>query len=178
MSMRTGQISPTTALSHPTRLTILSLLTGSELSASDVARELGMTQANASYHLRYLLASGLIEECEGVVIRGGAARRYRHPWRHGQHAAAQVSQEDRIAWVTAFASLMISRFEKYEGYRDKSSGSFTDAELWVDPQVWTRVVALLDEASAVVHASAKPPRSNGTLRVSLNVAAFRMRKKS
>ncbi|OLP69515.1 hypothetical protein BJM39_10550 [Salmonella enterica subsp. enterica serovar Javiana] len=176
--MKDGEITPIMALGHTTRLTILSLLTGSELSASDVARELGLTQANASYHLRYLLAAGLVEECAPVVIRGGAARRYRHPWRQGSHADPQVSHEDRAAWVAAFASLMIHRFESYESHRGSSNGSFTDAELWVEPHVWSRAVSLLDEASALLHASAKPPRSKGTIRASLNVAAFRMRRTS
>ena len=40
------------ALAHPVRLRILSLLTGADLTAADVARELGITHANASYHLR------------------------------------------------------------------------------------------------------------------------------
>jgi DNA-binding transcriptional ArsR family regulator len=49
------------AMAHPLRLRILSLLTGSEMTAADVARELGLTHANASYHLRHLLAAGTIE---------------------------------------------------------------------------------------------------------------------
>ena len=36
------------ALAHPVRLRILSLLTGADLTAADVARELGITHANAS----------------------------------------------------------------------------------------------------------------------------------
>ena len=40
------------ALAHPVRLRILSLLTGADLTAADVARELGLTHANASHHLR------------------------------------------------------------------------------------------------------------------------------
>ena len=43
------------AMAHPLRLRMLSLLTGAELSAAEVARELGITHANASYHLRVLL---------------------------------------------------------------------------------------------------------------------------
>ena len=50
------------ATAHPVRLEMLSLLTGAELSAAEVARELGITQANASYHLRLLRTAGLLEE--------------------------------------------------------------------------------------------------------------------
>jgi hypothetical protein len=72
---------------------------------------------------------------------------------------------------------MIHRFESYDGQRGEANGSFTDAELWLEPHVWRKAVALLDEASTLVHASAKPPRTKGTIRASLNVAAFRMRRK-
>ena len=52
------------ARAHPLRLQILSLLTGAELSAAEVGRELGTTQANASYHLRVLAKVGLVEPAE------------------------------------------------------------------------------------------------------------------
>src|SRR6478735_12298057 len=69
------------ALAHPVRLRILSLLTGADLTAADVARELGLTHANASYHLRFLLDAGEIVVSGEETIRGGRARRYRHHWR-------------------------------------------------------------------------------------------------
>ncbi len=68
------------ALAHPLRLRILSLLTGTELSAAEVARELGVTHANASYHLRQLAAAGEVVVAGEERIRGGVAKRYRHPW--------------------------------------------------------------------------------------------------
>src|SRR5689334_4727989 len=67
------------ALAHPLRLRILSLLTGGiGLTAAEVARELELTHANASYHLRQLLATGIIEVCGQESIRGGIAKRYRY----------------------------------------------------------------------------------------------------
>ena len=42
------EVSGLRALAHPVRLRILSLLTGTELSAAEIARELGLTHANAS----------------------------------------------------------------------------------------------------------------------------------
>ena len=38
----------------------MSLLTAAPMTAAEVARELGLTHANASYHLRTQLAGGLI----------------------------------------------------------------------------------------------------------------------
>ncbi len=66
------------AMAHPTRLRIMSLLTGAPMTAADVARELGMAHANASYHLRQLLAVGKIAVAAEEKINGGTARRYRY----------------------------------------------------------------------------------------------------
>ena len=65
------------ALAHPVRLRMLSLLTGAPLSAAEVAREFGLTHANASYHLRQLLAAGQLVDAGQATIRGGRAKRYR-----------------------------------------------------------------------------------------------------
>ncbi len=72
------------AVAHPVRLRMLSLLTGTELSAAEVARELGITHANASYHLRTLLDAGELVIASEEKIRGGVAKRYRHPWEEGR----------------------------------------------------------------------------------------------
>ncbi len=58
---------------------MLSLLTASAMSAAEVGRELDVTHANASYHLRLLADAGLIVVEGEEQIRGGLAKRYRHP---------------------------------------------------------------------------------------------------
>ncbi|MDQ3616910.1 MAG: helix-turn-helix domain-containing protein [Actinomycetota bacterium] len=50
------------------------------MSAAEVARELDLTHANASYHLRVLAAADLVVQAGGERIRGGVAKRYRHLW--------------------------------------------------------------------------------------------------
>ena len=50
----------------------------------------------------------------------------------------------------------------------------TDAELWVDVATWDRARALLEEASAVLHDGARPPRTDGTELVNLSLFAFVM----
>ncbi len=77
------RVSEMRATAHPVRLQMLSLLTGTQLSAAEIARELGITHANASYHLRLLAAAGLVVEAGEEKIRGGIAKRYRHPWDAG-----------------------------------------------------------------------------------------------
>ncbi|MGH3151858.1 MAG: ArsR family transcriptional regulator, partial [Streptosporangiaceae bacterium] len=63
-------------LAHPLRLQMLSLLTGSALSAMELSRELGISQALASYHLRQLHGAGVIELAEVRSRRGGRERRF------------------------------------------------------------------------------------------------------
>jgi DNA-binding transcriptional ArsR family regulator len=172
MSLEEGRIGELRATAHPLRLQMLSLLTGAELSAAEVARELGVTQANASYHLRLLESAGLLEIAGEETVRGGRAKKYRHPWDAPAVRPQDGGDEDRLAYVRVLADMIPRRFvEREVGSRSR----FTDADLWVSPEVWDRVTALLDEASALMHASARPPRTDGTVRAALSAAAFRLR---
>src|SRR5439155_24617972 len=73
-----GRIAALRAWAHPLRLQMLSLLTGAAMSAAELARELGVSQALASYHLRTLADSGVVELAEERVRRGGRERLYRY----------------------------------------------------------------------------------------------------
>lgn len=158
------------AMAHPVRLQILSLLTGAEMSAAELARELGLTHANASYHLRVLAAVGEVEEAGEEKVRGGVAKKYRHPWervRSGEHDSAQ----DRQLWIRAVADEMVRRFARR---RTDARRSLTDAEMWLTPEAWAKVVDLVEQASELVHAEARPPHTEGTVHVNLTAAAFEM----
>ncbi|MEO7446922.1 MAG: helix-turn-helix domain-containing protein [Humibacillus sp.] len=171
MSLDEERISELRATAHPLRLQMLSLLTGAELSAAEVARELDVTQANASYHLRLLHDAGLLVIASEETVRGGRAKRYRHPWDAPTARPAAHREIDRQADVRVLSDMIPRRFEqRARGERSR----FTDAELWVEPEVWERVVALLDEASGLLHEQARPPRTAGTVRAALSVAAFRL----
>ena len=172
MSLEPERISELRATAHPLRLQMLSLLTGAELSAAEVARELDVTQANASYHLRLLLAAGLLEVAGEETVRGGKAKKYRHPWDAPAVRPQATREEDRLAYVRVLADMIPRRFlEREVG----TPSRFTDADLWVEPEMWERVTALVDEASSLLHASARPPRTDGTVRAALSVAAFRLK---
>lgn len=172
MSEEPSRISSLRAVAHPVRLRILSLLTGAEMSAAEIARELEISHANASYHLRFLAEAGEVVEAGEEKIRGGIAKKYRHPWQRvaGQHDTS-VTEADRALYMRAMADEMVRRYaERAPG----TPGSMTDAELWVTPEVWARAMELMEQASHLVHAEAKTPRTPGTLHVNMTAAAFQM----
>ena len=165
------------ATAHPIRLRLLSLVTGSAMSSAEAARELGITQANASYHLRLLERAGLVRVVETAQVRGGTAKRYRHetsaepfqvtgPTGTGDEATAGAR--------TQFATVLSNELRRRVSLRTNGPSIWTDAELWVAPEVWVRVVSLVGDAAALLHASAQPPRSEGTERVAMTTALFTM----
>jgi DNA-binding transcriptional ArsR family regulator len=155
---------------HPLRLRILSLLTGAEMSAAEVARELDVTHANASYHLRVLAEAGQVVEAGEERIRGGVAKRYRHPWRDARLTAN--TPEERQAIVRAAAEELVRRSV---AHRPRTPLLLNDAELWVSPEVWKRVTDLVKAAGELIHAEAKPPRTPGTVHVNMTSVLFQMK---
>ena len=63
---------------------------------------------------------------------------------------------------------------RHRNRRRGTPGMVTDAELWVDTQTWERARALLEEASALLHDGALPPRTEGSELVNLSLFAFVM----
>lgn len=165
------------ALAHPARLQLLSLLTGSAMSAAEAARQMGMSQANTSYHLRLLERAGLVVVVEQVSIRGGQARRYRHvPAQDGQRfgeAPPPGSLDDREA-EQAFLDVLAVELRRRYALRSGGPATNVDAELWVTPAVWREVVAAIGAASDRLHSQAQPPDRAGAVRVSATVSLFQM----
>lgn len=94
------------ALAHPLRLRLLSLLTGAAMSAAQVAREVGGTHANASYH-----AIGLeptLTACVAVVVVATAAalasRSVRTLTRLDEHEPVTQPPADR-SWYRGLSSV-------------------------------------------------------------------------
>ena len=161
------------AVAHPVRLQILSLLTGAELSAAEVARELGISHANASYHLRTLLDAGELVIASEEKIRGGVAKRYRHPWEDDAAPTPKKvgTLKDRTLYVRVMAGELVRRSRRSKvGTRSH----YSDAELWVSPEDYAAVMDRVHEASMALHSAARPPRTEGTVRVNLTAALFEM----
>lgn len=159
------------AIAHPLRLRILSLLTGAELSAAEVARELELTHANASYHLRVLLEAELLEVAGEERIRGGVAKRYRHPWDQHTVRRGRTSDGDRQLYARALAEELVRRVRHADPQRP---GHYSDAELWVTPEEFEAAREALGQASSILHSRAQPPRSDGTIRTGFTAALFQM----
>lgn len=164
------------ALAHPIRLRILSLLTGAAMTAAEVARELNLNHANASYHLRQLHAAGAIEVAGEERIRGGVAKRYRYdvnrePPRPTKKKSATAGAEHRLVYA-ALATELRRRADHLRASPWRSS--LTDAELWVDPEQWEAIVSRIGDLSADLHRAAQRPRTPGTIRVNATLALFEM----
>ncbi|MEU4243818.1 helix-turn-helix domain-containing protein [Actinoplanes sp. NPDC026619] len=163
------------AMAHPVRLRIMSLLTAAPMTAAEVARELGLTHANASYHLRNLLSGGLIFVESEEKIRGGIAKRYRYDvaYEHQQRLGrGPLSDEQLRADFAAFAHELIRRTR--DAHFLPSSKVLADAELWVDPQKWDEIRTRVSEALTELHHVAQAPRTPGTIRTSTTAAMFEM----
>lgn len=168
------------AVAHPTRLRILSLLTGAEMSAAEIARELDMSQANASYHVRQLVEAGHLIETGREKVRGGTAKKYRYV--AGEMPAEErerIPPEQRRPLTAEDADLMVEAYaqelrRRMRSLRPGGVRSETDAEMWVTPKVWEEVTRLVREASHLIHAEAQPPRTEGTIRVTMQTHLFEM----
>jgi DNA-binding transcriptional ArsR family regulator len=167
----TPTVSSMRATAHPVRLRILSLLTGTAMSAAEIARELGISHANASYHLRFLAGTGLVVEAGEERIRGGVAKRYRHPWDEGESTGPKPTPAEALHHVRVMGEELVRRYAARE---PGTRGFLTDAEMWVAPEVWSRVERLVQQASRLVHAEARAPHTPGTVHVNLTAAAFEM----
>jgi DNA-binding transcriptional ArsR family regulator len=165
------------ATAHPIRLQLLSLVTGIAMSSAEAARELGITQANASYHFRLLERAGLVRVVETARVRGGTAKRYRHETSAEPFEVTVPTEtvgEAPVDARTQFASVLSNELRRRVSARTNGPGIWTDAELWVAPEVWEHVVSLVGDAASLLHASAQPPRSEGTGRVAMTTALFTM----
>lgn len=166
------------ATAHPIRLRLLSLLTGAAMSAAEAGRELGLSQATASYHLRVLERAGLVRVVETVRLRGGEAKRYRHEssaerFDLGTPRPIEPGAAEQHA---TYVDAIVDELRRRAPRRTDGPQTSTDAELWVDPETWRRVVRHVGDASALLHAAARPPRTPGTRPVSMTAALFPLKR--
>ncbi|MDF4253645.1 helix-turn-helix domain-containing protein [Streptomyces sp. WMMB303] len=161
-------------LAHPLRLRLLSLLTGEAYSAAEAARTLDQSQANVSYHLRRLHKAGLVDAVGEVAVRGGTAKRYRHDPDSGDRLGRGMSQG--VDAYLALAGALGEELRRRTAQRDTGvRGEMTDAEVWLEPEVWAGVRERAREVGDELHRCALPPGTDGAVRVSATMVLFAMR---
>lgn len=156
------------ATAHPVRLRIMSLLTGAPMTAAEVARELGLTHANASYHLRHLHSAGMIVVAGEEKIRGGVAKRYRYD--RARDRQSETPEQKRAL----FGALGHELIRRTAAGRFESKILLGDGEFWVDPDKWHELRQRFLNLLGDLHDAAQPPRTPGTIRTSTTVAMFEM----
>ena len=167
-----NNLSSLRVLAHPLRLRMLSLLTGAALSATELGRELGVSQALASYHLRQLHQAGVIELAEVRPRRGGRERRFVYR----AAVTGAPSPADGLALFAEAVGVELRRRSQQVSQQAAAGPNRlgVDAELWVDPGQWAEAVAAIRTASLTLHEQAQPPRATGTIRVSVSAVLFPM----
>lgn len=165
MSLEVDSRQQLRALSHPVRLRILSLLTGTAMSSAELARELGMNHAAVSFHVRQLAAAGYLQLAETRSVRGGRERRYRHEIA----GRAQWQSEDPRLAVTAVSEELLRRLA---GTPADAWRLFGDGELWIPPEVWEDAVRKMAAAVRDLHHAALAPRAPGSVHVSATALLF------
>ncbi|GAB2579558.1 hypothetical protein Aab01nite_55420 [Paractinoplanes abujensis] len=161
------------AMAHPVRLRIMALLTGAPMTAAEVARELGLTHANASYHLRNLHSAGMIVAAGEEKIRGGVAKRYRYD---AARDVAPNTPEERQALYRSVGNELIRRTAegRFDGKGRPLVGLIGDGEFWIETEKWQEIRDRIAAAVHELHEAARPAHTPGAIRTSTTVAMFEM----
>jgi DNA-binding transcriptional ArsR family regulator len=93
-----------TALGHPLRARILSVLDSSEASPKELSAQLGEKLGNVSYHVRILVRLGLIELVRETPRRGAVEHHYRSAPRPEAVLNVELGLDD-AGWREAAAAL-------------------------------------------------------------------------
>lgn len=146
---------------------MLSLMWAVPQSAAGLARELGISHALASHHLRLLGASGLTEPAGTRTRRGGTERRYRTV--RGTPLSDGTAGADSALLVESLAHSLRERAARRA---PGSPGATADAELWITPDDWEAIRRRMTDLLADLHAAARPPHTPGTIPVGGTVMLF------
>lgn len=164
--------SPLRALANPTRLRIMSMLTGRNLSATQVSLELGIRHGSASYHLRQLQQAGLIDTAEVLRVNGGVEQRYRYRLPSEQDAPRSPwNVDDLLLVIEALATEMRRRAMSSK----PGLSAAIDGEYWLPLETWKGVRSDIQAATRRLHTAAQPAHASGMVHVSASALLFEMR---
>jgi len=158
------------AIGNPRRLRILSLVAGRDMSAAQLARELGVNHASASYHLRRLEAAGLVEVAETRRNRGATERCYRQ-WQRAGPEGERASQPE--SWRALLSAICVELQRRGQETAAAPKWVF-DGELWVSPDALGAARAAVGEALDGLQAAAGEPSTERSARVSATALLFEL----
>ena len=161
------QLVPLRAMAHPLRLQMLSLTTGAALSAAELAQELGIAHAAASYHARQLADAGLLKVVDDPGERSGPGR---PPVRYRYDPGADLDRSDgeQALWA-ATSRDMQRRLAARTRHRVGADG-----EAWMAPEDFEEVCALAQRISDLMHERALRPHAEDAVHASISVFAFEL----
>jgi len=157
-------------MAHPVRLRILSLTTGAAMSASEIADELGIEHAAASYHARQLANARLLQVVDDSGKRSGPGRplvRYRYVAGRSPRLGRAVGEE--AVWAALAQDLrrrLRARTSKHVG---------ADAEVWMAPADFAEIRSLVQHIADLIHERARAPHARATIHGSVTALAFKLR---
>ncbi|HEY8741208.1 MAG TPA: winged helix-turn-helix domain-containing protein [Candidatus Dormibacteraeota bacterium] len=155
------------ALANPTRLRILSLLSGAPLSAAAVSRQLGIAHGSASFHLRQLAAARVVKLVEERSSRGGRERRYAYD----PEAAGRLSPAGLAGFEVAVLKELRRRLALP---RARGRELVSDGEGWVPRAEWDRAVDELDRTLGRLEKLRGPGPGDGLVRGSVTALMFEL----
>lgn len=144
---------------------MLALLRARALSAAELGREIGISQASASYHLRQLAGAGMVELAEQRMHRGGRERRYRRR----DLTLPAPNESERLAFMRVVLSEAERKLELADLSKPASTG---DEDVWIDAETWPRFVARMRRLLGDVEAAGVVAGTPGAIRVSASVLLF------
>ncbi len=153
---------------HPIRLRILSLLTGENLTQGELAKLLGKSQGVIGYHLQGLIEAGKVSVAGKKIVRGGEATIYKY----NLSSTRSRNKSTQKVQIQALAHELIRRSSSFEN----GNQVFSDLEFWVSEENWTKAVSQIYEILENLHKVALPSKQEKSLRASLSVALFQVKK--
>lgn len=172
--MQTGSIggrSVLRALADPVRLRILATLGSRSLSAAELGRELGISQALASYHLRRLLSVGLVDRDGSRPRRGGTERLYVATDPARTRSVASAEPQDTAMLLAALSNELQRRGA---AYAPGELAYVADAEVWIEPARAHVAQQRLEGLMRELLDGATPAGTPGTAAFSVSAALFRL----
>jgi len=163
---------PLRALANPLRLRIVSLLTGTAMSATEVADELGIAHASASYHLRQLAAAGYLRRVEDVKDPTTPARRGRARLLYQYDPASAHRLDQSSGWELLYEATFTDLRRRLPLITRQRST--TDVEVWAEREVWDEACDLVNQAIQLIHDKAGQPRAEGRVHVSMTALMFEL----